>query len=146
MWDVGGQQSIRQLWKHYYSNTDGIIFVIDANDTKRVRGNEHCGMYNKSANMRRSFTVHKHNVAKEELHRLMEEEELQNCQLLVFANKQDLPNAKSENEMAQILELDNISQNYHIQGTIAHTAEGLFEGLDWLSESFQGKKKNNNKK
>ena len=92
------------------------------------------------------FTVHKHPVAKEELHRLMEEEELQNCQLLVFANKQDLPNAKSENEMAEILELDNISQNYHIQGTIAHTAEGLFEGLDWLSESFQGKKKNNNKK
>merc|ERR1712223_1073093 len=74
VWDVGGQQSIRQLWKHYYSNTDGIIFVIDANDTKRVRGNEHC--------------------AKEELHRLMEEEELQNCQLLVFANKQDLPNGR----------------------------------------------------
>merc|ERR1712228_252583 len=112
VWDVGGQQSIRQLWKHYYSNTDGIIFVIDANDTKRVRGNEHC--------------------AKEELHRLMD--------------KQDLPNAKSENEMAEILELDSIKQNYHIQGTIAHTAEGLFEGLDWLSESFQGKKKNNNKK
>merc|ERR1712032_367840 len=76
VWDVGGQQSIRQLWKHYYSNTDGIIFVIDANDTKRVRGNEHC--------------------AKEELHRLMEEEELLNCQLLIFCNKQDLPNAKSE--------------------------------------------------
>ena len=45
VWDVGGQQSIRQLWKHYYSNTDGIIFVIDANDTKRIRGNEHCGIY-----------------------------------------------------------------------------------------------------
>eukprot|EP01083_Nonionella_stella_P004295 12417_1 len=120
VWDVGGQQSIRQLWKHYYSNTDAIIFVLDANDTKRVRGNEHC--------------------AKEELHRLMGEVELENCILLVLANKQDLPNAQGENELKNILELDGIKQEHFIQGTIAHTAEGLFEGLDWLSAQFQGKK------
>jgi GTPase SAR1 family protein len=23
VWDVGGQERIRQLWKHYYQNTDG---------------------------------------------------------------------------------------------------------------------------
>merc|ERR1712190_29858 len=88
VWDVGGQQSIRQLWKHYYSNTDGIIFVIDANDTKRIRGNEHC--------------------AKEELHRLMSEVELQDCLLLVMANKQDLPNARDPSQLSEILELDSI--------------------------------------
>eukprot|EP01084_Bolivina_argentea_P298281 514001_1 len=121
VWDVGGQQSIRQLWKHYYSNTDGIIFVIDANDTKRIAGNEHC--------------------AKEELHRLMSEIELQNVELLVLANKQDLPNAKTEHELSEILDIKSIKQSNHIQGTIAHTAEGLFEGLDWLSLQFTGGKK-----
>eukprot|EP00483_Globobulimina_turgida_P002736 UN02741 len=120
VWDVGGQQTIRQLWKHYYSNTDGIIFVLDANDTKRIRGNEHC--------------------AKEELHRLMNEAELEQCILLVLANKQDLPNAKDVKQLHEILDLDSIKQKHFIQGTIAHTAQGLFEGLDWLSQEFQGKK------
>ena len=29
MWDVGGQDKIRRLWKHYYTGTDAIIFVVD---------------------------------------------------------------------------------------------------------------------
>ena len=37
VWDVGGQDRIRQLWKHYYANSDGIIFVIDANDNDRIK-------------------------------------------------------------------------------------------------------------
>ena len=32
IWDVGGQDKIRILWKHYYQNTDGILFVVDSND------------------------------------------------------------------------------------------------------------------
>ena len=68
----------------------------------------------------------------------MSEVELENCLLLVLANKQDLPNAKDENELSEILDLQSIKQTNHIQGTIAHTAEGLFEGLDWLSEQFGG--------
>ena len=151
VWDVGGQQSIRQLWKHYYSNTDGIIFVIDANDTKRIRGNEHCGIYYYvySANLRIFVVININNLnwytAKEELHRLMSEVELENCILLVLANKQDLPNAKDEHELAEILDLEAIKQKNHIQGTIAHTAEGLFEGLDWLSEEFGGGGSSNKK-
>ena len=78
----------------------------------------------------------------------MSEVELENCILLVLANKQDLPNAKDVDELTQSLELNQIKQQHHIQGTIAHTAEGLFEGLDWLSSQFTGKsnKKNKSKK
>ena len=36
VWDVGGQDKIRQLWRHYYTNTQGIIFVIDSNDRDRI--------------------------------------------------------------------------------------------------------------
>ena len=70
---MGGQDKIRPLWRHYYQNTQGIIFVVDSNGRERI------GESNGSV-------VH----AKLELHRLLAEDELQNAALLVFANKQDL--------------------------------------------------------
>ncbi len=36
VWDVGGQFRIRALWKHYYQNTAGVIFVVDSNDRQRI--------------------------------------------------------------------------------------------------------------
>ena len=36
VWDVGGQDKIRPLWRHYYQNTQGVIFVVDSNDRERV--------------------------------------------------------------------------------------------------------------
>lgn len=67
VWDVGGQDKIRPLWRHYFQNTQGIIFVVDSNDRDRVV------------------------EAREELQRMLNEDELRDAALLVFANKQDLP-------------------------------------------------------
>ena len=67
VWDVGGQDKIRPLWRHYFQNTQGIIFVVDSNDRDRVV------------------------EARNELQRMLNEDELRNAQLLVFGNKQDLP-------------------------------------------------------
>ena len=67
VWDVGGQDKIRPLWRHYFQNTQGIIFVVDSNDRDRVA------------------------EAREELQRMLNEDELRDALLLVFANKQDLP-------------------------------------------------------
>ena len=64
VWDVGGQDKIRPLWRHYYINAKALIFVVDSSDRDRI------------------------NEAKEELHRLMHDEELKDAILLVFANKQ----------------------------------------------------------
>ncbi|KAE9597984.1 putative small GTPase superfamily, ARF/SAR type, P-loop containing nucleoside triphosphate hydrolase [Lupinus albus] len=36
VWDVGGQDKIRPLWRHYFQNTQGLIFVVDSNDRDRV--------------------------------------------------------------------------------------------------------------
>ena len=35
-WDVGGRDKIRPLWRHYYENMAGLIFVIDSNDRDRI--------------------------------------------------------------------------------------------------------------
>ena len=75
VWDVGGQDKIRPLWRHYFNNTQGLIFVVDSNDRDRV------------------------GEARDELHRMLAEDELRDAVLLVFANKQDLPNAMSAAEI-----------------------------------------------
>merc|ERR1712167_478908 len=79
--DVGGQDKIRPLWRHYYQNTQGVIFVVDSNDRDRV------------------------GEARDELHRMLNEDELREAQLLVFANKQDLPNAMNAAEITDKLGL-----------------------------------------
>lgn len=36
VWDVGGQKSIRPYWRNYFNNTDGLIYVIDSSDRRRM--------------------------------------------------------------------------------------------------------------
>ena len=36
VWDVGGQEKLRPLWRHYFNNTDGLIYVVDSCDRERV--------------------------------------------------------------------------------------------------------------
>ncbi|KAH7638053.1 ADP-ribosylation factor 2 [Dermatophagoides farinae] len=109
VWDVGGQDKIRPLWRHYFQNTQGLIFVVDSNDKERV------------------------GEAAEELQRMLNEDELRDSILLVFANKQDLPNAMSTSELKDRLGLGQMrNRHWYIQATCATQGDGLYEGLDWL--------------
>jgi len=113
VWDVGGQDKIRPLWRHYYQNTEGLIFVVDSNDRDRLA------------------------QAREELSRMLAEDELRDAVLLVYANKQDLPNAMRVQEVAEGLALNRLrNRQWFIQGTSAPTGDGLYEGLDWLSSTL----------
>ncbi|KAF3968107.1 hypothetical protein CMV_007962 [Castanea mollissima] len=116
VWDVGGQDKIRPLWRHYFQNTQGLIFVVDSNDRDRVV------------------------EARDELHRMLNEDELREAVLLVFANKQDLPNAMNAAEITDKLGLHSLRQrHWYIQSTCATSGEGLYEGLDWLSNNIANK-------
>jgi ADP-ribosylation factor protein 1 len=124
VWDVGGQDKIRPLWRHYYQNTQGVIFVVDSNDRDRIDDSKD---YEHSA--------------KEELNRMLAEDELRDAVLLVFANKQDLPNAMKVQEVTERLGLNKLrNRQWYIQGTSAPTGDGLYEGLDWLSSTLSKKK------
>ncbi len=107
VWDVGGQDKIRPLWRHYFSGelfssirdskirttrqekkkksawlivcalppktgTQGLIFVIDSSDRARI------------------------DEARQELHRIINDREMKDSLLLVFANKQDLQEGKKD--------------------------------------------------
>tara|TARA_B110001452_G_C15087920_1_gene379560 strand:+ start:187 stop:465 length:279 start_codon:yes stop_codon:yes gene_type:complete len=72
--------------------------------------------------------------ARDELHRMLNEDELCEAVLLVFANKQDLPNAMTAAEITDKLGLHSLrKRNWYIQASCATTGDGLYEGLDWLS-------------
>jgi len=79
--------------------------------------------------------------AKEELHRMLAEDELKDAVLLVFANKQALPNAMKVQEVTERLGLNKLrNRQWYIQGSSAPTGDGLYEGLDWLSNTLSKKK------
>ncbi|KAL9310167.1 putative small GTPase superfamily, ARF/SAR type, P-loop containing nucleoside triphosphate hydrolase [Arabidopsis thaliana] len=72
--------------------------------------------------------------------KLGEIDELRDAVLLVFANKQDLPNAMNAAEITDKLGLHSLRQrHWYIQSTCATTGEGLYEGLDWLSNNIANK-------
>eukprot|EP00035_Acanthoeca_spectabilis_P035298 m.33569 g.33569 ORF g.33569 m.33569 type:complete len:182 (-) comp7219_c0_seq1:57-602(-) len=113
VWDVGGQDKIRPLWRHYFQNTQGLIFVVDSNDRERAA------------------------EAKEELAKMLSEDELKDSVLLVYANKQDLPNAMSPAEVTDKLGLNDLrGKTWYIQAACATAGDGLYEGLDWLSQEL----------
>ena len=71
--------------------------------------------------------------AKHALHTMLADEQLQGVPLLVLANKQDLPNALSVDEVEDRLALNDINdRDWKIMGSCAITGEGLYEGLDWI--------------
>ncbi|XP_057300954.1 ADP-ribosylation factor 1-like 2 [Hydractinia symbiolongicarpus] len=118
VWDIGGQDRIRALWRLYYQETEGIIFVVDSHDRERV------------------------DEARHELYKLLKEEDLQNAVLLVYANKQDLPGAMSTTELTDKLGLLRLrNRNWYIQATSAVKGDGLYQGLEWISQQMKCRKK-----
>lgn len=36
IWDIGGQKSIRSYWRNYFESTDGLVWVVDSADVRRL--------------------------------------------------------------------------------------------------------------
>ncbi|OXB83024.1 UNVERIFIED_CONTAM: hypothetical protein H355_001367 [Colinus virginianus] len=91
----------------------GLIFVVDSNDRERIE------------------------EAADELQKMLQEDELRDAVLLLFANKQDLPNAMAISEMTDKLGLQSLrNRTWYVQATCATQGTGLYEGLDWLSNEL----------
>lgn len=151
---VAASPQIRPLWRHYFQNTQGLIFVVDSNDRERVT--EACDELNKMVRPARGGRA---SLTRRRAQ--LNEDELREAVLLVFANKQDLPNAMSGTcaglrarpaahpatarlpvaEITDKLGLHSIrNRKWYIQSTCATSGDGLYEGLDWLSNALKEKK------
>jgi len=104
------------LWRHYFEDTDGLIYVVDSNDRQRIQ------------------------ESAKELRSILQEDALRDAAVLVFCNKQDLPDAASVAEVADALGMQQIRQKeWHVQASIAVNGDGLIEGLDWLSKAVNSR-------
>eukprot|EP00158_Paraphelidium_tribonemae_P000854 Partr_v1_DN23552_c0_g1_i3_m14261 putative Adp-ribosylation factor-like len=109
VWDLGGQTSIRPYWRCYYANTNAIIYVVDSVDRERMH------------------------TCKEELLSMLEEDELKDAALLVYANKQDIAGAMSATEVSDALGLTVLkNRQWSIFKCSATKGDGLTDGMDWL--------------
>jgi small GTP-binding protein len=112
IWDLGGQQGIRDLWEYYFEGTDGIIYVVDSSNVARIK------------------------ESKEQLEKLLRNESLKNAIVLILANKSDLPNSMSTNEVIAKLELIETvgeSRPWFVQRVSALKGDGIFSALEWFS-------------
>ncbi|XP_064086258.1 ADP-ribosylation factor 4-like [Macrobrachium nipponense] len=110
VYDFGNQPWIHRLIKLYAEVASAVIFVVDSSDAERI------------------------DQAKEALHFTLEDEQLENCPLLVLANKQDLPQAKSPQWITDALNLKDLKRPWSVQGTSALDSTGLQEAFDWLEK------------
>lgn len=114
VWDIGGQKSIRPYWRNYFDRTDALIYVVDSSDSRRMEETEL------------------------EFAQLLHEEKLDGVPLLVFANKQDLLNALSADEIRDALNLKSIrGRKWTIQACSSQNGEGLEEGFQWVMANMQ---------
>jgi len=114
VFDVGGQEKIRRLWKHYTQNVDAVVWMVDSNDQTRFA------------------------ESKEELFGIIREHDLHGVPILLFANKQDLPQARSVTEITQAIGLSELrDRKWYAQGSNCITGDGVTEGFTHLAEMIR---------
>lgn len=110
VWDIGGQDKLRTLWRHYYEGLNGLIFVIDASDRERIR------------------------EAIESLSTELVQPQMQKAPILILANKQDIEGAISAEELTDVLHtlFKGHDRNFKVFETVATKDIGIIQGIDWL--------------
>lgn len=122
VWDVGGQEKLRPLWRHFFQNTQGLIFVVDSSDLERI------------------------SEARQELSNVLENPEMEGVPVVVIGNKQDIPRALKAHDIAQKLSLLQQETNpWHVQEACAKNGEGIYEAMHKLSDMVKDFEKSSRK-
>ncbi|NXD80596.1 ARL14 protein, partial [Halcyon senegalensis] len=110
-WDVGGQQKMRQFWCNFLENADGLFYVVDSSNKRRLE------------------------ESKKEFALVLKSEFLKNVPVVVLANKQDLPGALNAEEITRRFHMKKYcsDRNWYVQPCCAVTGEGLSEALQRLT-------------
>ncbi|XP_038683806.1 ADP-ribosylation factor-related protein 1-like [Tripterygium wilfordii] len=117
-WDLGGQPGLRSIWEKYYEEAHAVIYVIDAACPSRFED------------------------AKSALEKALRHEDLQGAPLLILANKQDLSDSVSAEELARYLDLKKLDERvYMFEAVSAYDGMGIKESVEWLVEIMERSKR-----
>jgi len=115
-WDLGGQEELRTLWDKYYSESHGIIYLIDSADPERF------------------------DESKDAFVNMLANEHLDTVPLLILANKQDKPEAKTVLDIKEAFH-DSArrigNRDCMIRPISALTGEGVMEGIEWMRKCVE---------
>ncbi|KAL7716259.1 ADP ribosylation factor family GTPase [Entamoeba marina] len=110
--DLGGQSKIRPLWRHYYDSCKAIVFVVDVSDYERIT------------------------ESAMELHKILRNESLKQCSLLVLGNKTDVDFSMNEEEFSKRLGINGSQRKIHVEMISALKNQKVKDGFIWLSNNI----------
>jgi small GTP-binding protein len=110
VWDIGGQDKLRGIWKFYIKNCEGLFYVVDSSDKERIE------------------------LARNELYNLLDFEDMKKIPIIIIANKQDLETSMSLSDIEILMRLSEIQNPYQIYGSVATTGEGLLKAFGHMTE------------
>lgn len=110
VWDIGGQDKLRGIWKFYIKNCEGLFYVVDSSDRERIE------------------------LARNELYNLLDFEDMKQIPVIIIANKQDIETSMTLNDIETLMKLNEIQNPYHLYGTCATTGEGLLKAFSHMTE------------
>lgn len=115
LYDVGGLEKVRSLWRTYSKEANGVAYVVDASDERRLP------------------------QASEELKRLFFGDRkkksliVPDIPLLVFANKMDVEGALNIDQIEAALDLQDLPvRRYKVLPSVAAEGRNLQEGFQWM--------------
>ncbi|KAM6439661.1 ADP-ribosylation factor-like protein 13B [Rhynochetos jubatus] len=118
LFDLGGGKQIRSIWRNYYAESHGVVFVVDSSDVGRME------------------------ETKETMVELLSNPKMSGKPMLVLANKQDREEALPEADVIDCLSLEKIVNEYkclcQIEPCSANMGCGkkmnksIKKGLRWL--------------
>lgn len=116
MWDIGGQDKLRGIWKFYVKNCEGLFYVVDSSDRERI------------------------DLARNELFNLLDFEDMKKIPVIIIANKQDIETSLTLHDIEKLMKLNEIDNPYQIYGTCATTGAGLLNAFSHMTELVKEKR------
>mmetsp|Transcript_27656 Transcript_27656/g.27342 ORF Transcript_27656/g.27342 Transcript_27656/m.27342 type:complete len:139 (-) Transcript_27656:7-423(-) len=109
IWDLGGKEGIRQIWNHYYSEAQALIFMIDGCDRNRFQ------------------------ELNEVLKQTLAESQLKGVPLAIVINKHDQDSCASIGFIREMFETDTIEgRSVEIMYGSSYTQEGIEKVINWI--------------
>jgi len=132
LWDLGGETGMRKIWPNYYSEADGVIFVVDATNREKLL------------------------EAKKVFEAVVDSGFLKKIPVLIFLNKYPSsspplspspspPSSPSSSSLSSFISAEEITEYFRLSETSrlirgvsvekgeGMTGEGVRRGVDWLA-------------